>query len=68
LKRIYSPVFNNTGLWLGHMTRMTERKLVYRILVGKREGKRSLGGHRRRWENNIKIDLQENRMRGRGLH
>jgi hypothetical protein len=32
---------------------------VYRVLVGKPEGKRSLGRHRRRWEDNIKMDLQE---------
>jgi hypothetical protein len=31
---------------------------VYRVLVGKLEGKRPLGRHRRRWENNIKMDLQ----------
>jgi len=38
---------------------MGERRGVYRILVGKPEGKRSLGGPRRRWEDNIKMDLQE---------
>jgi hypothetical protein len=38
---------------------------VYRVLVGKPEGKRSLGRPRRRWEYNIKMDLQEVR-RGRG--
>jgi len=32
---------------------------VYRVLVGKPEGKRLLGGPRRRWEDNIKMDLQE---------
>jgi len=36
-----------------------ERRGVYRILVGRPEGKRPLGRHRRRWENNIKMDLQE---------
>ena len=36
-----------------------ERRGVYRVLVGKPEGKRPLGRPRRRWENNIKIDLQE---------
>jgi hypothetical protein len=41
------------------MACMVERRLVYRILVGKREGKRTLGGTRRRWKNNIKTDLQE---------
>ena len=36
-----------------------ERRGVYRVLVGKPEGKRPLGGPRRRWEDNIKMDLQE---------
>ena len=36
-----------------------ERRGVYRVLVGKPEGKRPLGRHRRRWEDNIKMDLQE---------
>ena len=35
------------------------RRGVYRVLVGKPEGKRPLGGPRRRWEDNIKLDLQE---------
>jgi len=38
---------------------MGERRGVYRVLVGKPEGKRLLGTTRRRWEDNIKIDLQE---------
>jgi len=38
---------------------MGERRDIYRVLVGKPEGKRPLGRPRRRWENNIKIDLQE---------
>jgi hypothetical protein len=38
---------------------MGERKGVYRVLVGKPEGKRPLGRPRRRWEDNIKMDLQE---------
>jgi hypothetical protein len=36
-----------------------EQRNAYRILVRKPEGKRSLGRHRRRWENNIKMDLRE---------
>ena len=36
-----------------------ERRGVYRVLVGKSEGKRTLGRPRRRWENNIKLDFQE---------
>jgi len=38
---------------------MGERKGVYRVFVGKTEGKRPLGRHRPRWEDNIKMDLQE---------
>ena len=43
---------------------MGERTGVFRALVGKPEGKRSLGRPRRRWEDNIKIDLQEMGCRG----
>ena len=44
--------------WAGHVTHMGERRGVYRVLVGKPEGKRPLGRLRRRWEHNIKMDLQ----------
>ena len=44
---------------MGHVSRMGERRCVYRVLVGKPEGKRPLGRPRRRWEGNIKMDLQE---------
>ena len=43
----------------GHVARMGERRGVYRVLVGKPEGKRPLGRPRQRWENNIKMNLQE---------
>jgi hypothetical protein len=43
----------------GHVARMEEGRGVYRVLVGKPEGKRPLGRPRRRWEDNIKMDLQE---------
>jgi len=45
--------------WAGHVVRMGERKGVYGVLVGKPEGKRPLGIPTRRWEFNIKLDLQE---------
>jgi len=45
--------------WEGHVARMGERRSVYRILVGKPEGKRPRGRLRRRWEDDIKMDLQE---------
>jgi hypothetical protein len=38
---------------------MGEERGVHRVLVGKPEGKRPLGRHRRRWEDNIRMDLQE---------
>ena len=41
------------------MARMGERRGVHRVLVGKPEGKRPLGRPRRRWENNIKMDVWE---------
>ena len=45
--------------WAGHVARMGEKRGVYKILVGKPETKRPLGRPRRRWEDNIKMDLQE---------
>ena len=47
--------------WAGHVARMGERRGIYRVLVGKSEGKRPRGRLRRRWEDNIKMDLQEER-------
>jgi len=45
--------------WAGHVARMGEEMGVYRVLVGKPEGKRPLGRPRRRWVDNIRMDLQE---------
>ena len=45
--------------WAGHVARMGEERGVYRALVGKPEGKSPLGRPRRRWVNNIRMDLQE---------
>jgi hypothetical protein len=45
--------------WAGHVARMGERRGVYTVLVGKPEGKRPLGRPKCRWEDNIKMDLQE---------
>jgi hypothetical protein len=45
--------------WAGHVARMGEGRVMYRVLVGKPEGKRPLGRQRRRWENNVRMDLQE---------
>ena len=45
--------------WAGHVARMGEERGVHRVLVGKPEGKRPLGRPRRRWVDNIRMDLQE---------
>jgi hypothetical protein len=49
---------------IGHVARMGEDGGVHRVLVGKPKGRRPLGRPRRRWEDNIKMDLQE--VRGGG--
>ena len=54
--------------WAGHVARMGEDRHVHRVLVGKPEGKKPLGRPRRRWEDNIKMDLQEvGKGRGDGM-
>ena len=45
--------------WAGNVARMGEERGVYRVLVGKLEGNRPLGRPRRRWMDNIRMDLQE---------
>jgi hypothetical protein len=45
--------------WAGHVARVEEGRGVYRVLVGRTEGKRPLGRPRLRWKDNIKIDLRE---------
>jgi hypothetical protein len=45
--------------WAGYVARMGEERGVHRVLVGKPEGKRPLGRPRRRWEDNIKMNLQK---------
>jgi len=44
--------------WTGHVARMGDERGVYRFLVGKPEGRRPLGRPRRRWVDNIRMDLQ----------
>ena len=44
---------------MGQVARLEERRCIYRVLVGKPEGKRPLGRPRRRWEDNITMDLQD---------
>jgi len=50
--------------WASYVARMSERRGVYRPLVGKLEGKRPAGRPRRRWNYNIKMDIQEARCVG----
>jgi hypothetical protein len=45
--------------WSGHVVRMGELRDAYNILIGRPEGRRPLGRPRRRWEDNIKMDLRE---------
>jgi len=45
--------------WSGHVARIGEEWVVYRVFVGKPEGKRPLVRARRRWVDNIRMDLQE---------
>jgi hypothetical protein len=53
--------------WAGHVARMGEERKVYKVLVGKPEGKRPLGRSRRRWEYGIRMDLGEIGLGGCGL-
>jgi hypothetical protein len=50
--------------WGGHVARMVEGRSVYTILIGRSEGKIPLGRPRRRWEDNIKMDLRKIGMNG----
>ena len=59
LPNIVRVVKSRRMRWAGLVARMGEGKGVYRVLVGKPEGKKPLGRSRRRWEDNIKMDLQE---------
>ena len=42
-----------------HVARMEDKKFVYTVLIGRPDGKRPLERPRRRWEDNIKMDLQD---------
>jgi hypothetical protein len=50
--------------WAGHVARKGERRCVYRVLVGRPEGKRPLERPRSRWQDNIKMDFREIRIDG----
>jgi 1-acyl-sn-glycerol-3-phosphate acyltransferase len=59
LPNIVRVVKSRKMRWARHVARMREGTGVHRVLVGKPEGTRSVGRHRRRWEDNIKRDLQK---------
>jgi hypothetical protein len=53
--------------WVGHMARRGEGRNVYRVLVGKPEGKRLPGRPRCRWEDGIKMDIRKTSLEGCGM-
>jgi hypothetical protein len=55
---IFRVIKSRRMRWAGYVARMRETRGVYRVWVGKPEGKRQLGRPRRRWENNVKMDVQ----------
>jgi hypothetical protein len=57
LPNIVRVVKSRRMRWAGHVARMGEERVVHKVLVGKREGKRPLGRPRHRWEDNIKMEL-----------
>jgi hypothetical protein len=59
LPNIVRVVKSRRMRWAGHVARIWEERVVHRVLVGKPEGNRPLGRPRRRWEDNIIIDVQE---------
>ena len=57
---IVNPMIKSRRMrWAGHVACMGERRGVYRVLVGETWGNETLGRPRRRWEDNIKMDLHE---------
>jgi hypothetical protein len=70
LRNLYSPpdiirqVKSRRMRWTGHVARIGEERKMYKIWVGKPEGKRPLGRPRRRWEDGIRMDLRETGLGG----
>ena len=65
---IFQVIKSRRMRWAGHAAHMGQRRDIYRVLVGKPERKRPLGRPRCRWEDNIKIDLQDVGWGGYGLN
>jgi hypothetical protein len=61
---IIRPVKSRRMRLAGHVARMGEERNVYKVLVGKPEGKRPLGRPRRKWEDGIRMDLRETGLGG----
>ena len=59
MQRIIRNLKSRRMRWAGHVACMEQFRNAYRVLVGKPESKRTLGRPRRRWEDNIKMDLRE---------
>jgi len=64
---IFRVIKSRRMRWAVHVARMGNMRYAYRILVGKPEGKRSFGRPRRKWEDNIKMDLQDAEYGADGL-
>jgi hypothetical protein len=56
---IFRVIKSRRMTWAGHVARMGKTRGAYRILVGRPEGRRPLGRRRRRWEDNIKMDIED---------
>jgi hypothetical protein len=61
---IYKIHSCNMQAWAVHVAHIREMRNVYKILVGKPKGKRPLGRHRHKWEDNIKTDLGQTGLEG----
>jgi hypothetical protein len=61
---IFRVIKSRRMRWAGHVARMGEGRGVYRVLVGRPEGKRPVGRPRHRWKDNIKMDLRETGIDG----
>jgi hypothetical protein len=59
LQNIFWAIRSRRIRWAGHISHMGETRGAYRVLEGRPEGKRPLGRPRHKWEDNIKMDLQE---------
>ena len=56
---IFRVIKSRRMIWAGPVVRMVERRVAYRIVMGTLEGRKPLGTPRKRWKDNIKMDVQE---------